>query len=292
MHKKIKLLTDSACDIPEVDRQALDIDIMLIPVTVDGVGYYERKDFTPRQFYDIITKAKAIPTTAHITHLQFEEKYKECWENGVTDLIHVTINSKGSNMFEAAGMARKMFYDEHPQAAQEMRITIIDSGTYSLGYGYPIIQAAKMVQEGAHADTVIAYLNDWFDRVEVYASTFTLDQLKKSGRIKGGAAFVGEMLGIRPVVSFIRGESNIVDKVRGNKSVVPRMVKFLTDRENPKDDYLIAIGRMDGENENLIAQCKKATKREPAAIIEIGAAITINIGPNTIAVVFLGDKKK
>ncbi|MBC8571389.1 DegV family protein [Zongyangia hominis] len=290
--QKIKLLTDSACDIPEKDRQELDIDIMLIPVTVDGQGYYERKDFTPRQFYDIISKAKTIPTTAHITHLQFEEKYTACWEEGVTDLIHVTINSQGSNMFEAAGLAKNSFYDEHPEAKEQMRITIIDSGTYSLGYGYPIMQAARMVKEGAHADTVIAYLNDWFSRVEVYASTFTLDQLKKSGRIKGGAAFVGEMLGIRPVVSFINGESNIVDKVRGNKSVVPRLVKFLTDRENPKDDYLVAIGRMDSENENLIAQCKKATKRDPAAIIEIGAAITINIGPNTVAVVYLGDKKR
>lgn len=289
--QKIKLMTDSACDIPVQDEKSLGIDIMQIPVTVDGQGYYERRDFTPRQFYEILGKAKAIPTTAHITQIQFEEKYQQYWEDGVTDLIHVTINSKGSNMFEAATMGRSMFYDNHPEAQEQIRITIIDSKTYSLAYGYPIIQAAKMVKEGAHADTVIAYLHDWFDRVEVYAATFTLDQLKKSGRIKGGAAFVGEVLGIRPIVSFIDGESNICDKVRGNKSVVPRLVKALTDRPDPHDDYLVAVGNMDSENEALIAQCKKATGKDPLAIMEIGAAIAINIGSNTVAVVFLGEKR-
>lgn len=102
----IAFLTDSACDIPEDLARRYSITVMSIPINVDGKEYLERVDFTNQEFYDILENCKSIPSTSHVPSVSFVEEYRKAMDNGITDLIHVTINSKGSNMYHAALMAR------------------------------------------------------------------------------------------------------------------------------------------------------------------------------------------
>lgn len=90
----------------------------------------------------MIDKSQYLPKTSQITEIRFEEKFEHYYNEGYDAVIMVLINSTGSKTYENALLARKNLLEEHPEMAK-MRIEIIDSHCYSLGYGYPVIEAAK-----------------------------------------------------------------------------------------------------------------------------------------------------
>ena len=144
--EKIKFITDSASDIPEEEARAYGIEVLPIPIALDGKDYHERVDFTNREFYKLLTDAARIPVTSHIPHTRYAEVYRHAAEDGYRKIINVTINSKGSNMFAAANMGRDLFAEEYPELAQKTQITGIDSLCYTYTYGYAVVQAAQQAE--------------------------------------------------------------------------------------------------------------------------------------------------
>ncbi len=292
MMDKVLFLTDSACDLPESDAQEYGIKVLPVPITVDGKGYLERVDFTPREFYELLGKSVGIPTTAHITHLTYLEEYQTAAAQGYEAIVLVTISSTGSAMKDAATLARELFYEENPDKAS-LEIHIVDSLNYTMSYGYPLMQAVKQVRAGASAKEAAAYLEDYFTRVEILFTPYTLEYAKKSGRIGVAAAFVGEVLGLKPVISIIDGKMNIEDKVRGDKAVIPRTVELVKQRKAEADSpYLLVHGSRDGVGDELAEALTKELGFPPTGIYYIGACIAINSGPEVVGVAFLGKKRR
>lgn len=288
---KVRFLTDSACDLPESDAQEYGIKVLPIPITVDGRGYLERVDFSNTEFYEILKNSAGIPTTAQITYATYIEEYEKAAAQGYEAVIVTAISSTGSATKDAAVMARTMYYDDHPNA--ELEIYVVDSLNYTMSYGYPQIEAVKMVRSGATAKETAAYLEDYFTRVEVLFTPYTLEYAKKSGRIGVVAAFVGEMLGLRPVISIVDGKMNIEDKVRGDKAVITRTVELVKERKlEPKSPYLVVHGSRDGVGEDCAKALTKALGYPPVGIYYIGACIAINSGPEVVGVAFLGKKRR
>lgn len=289
----IKFITDSASDIPVQYERELDIDIMPIPITVKEIGYYERRDFTPDEFYEILNNSEKIPVTSHINIIQFGEKYKEVYKAGYDEIIHVTISSTGSTMFESAKTAREMFYKEDETLRSKVKIHIIDSKTYSYGYGLAVINGAKMAREGKNIDEILDYMNDYFNRIEVYFSVFSLKYAKKSGRIGVAASFVGEMLGLRPIISIIDGKMKIEDKIRGDKNIPEKLAEIMKTRMDIiSNEYGIIIGSNEKIGEDLYKICKKQKDKKYIETVKAGASIVINSGPEVLGIVFLGKKRK
>ena len=94
---KIAILTDSSCDIPQSLAEKYGIDIMSFHIMLDGTDYLERVSCTNEEFYDLMRKAKGVPSTAAITPIQFCEKYCEYVDAGYTDVVHISINRTGSS---------------------------------------------------------------------------------------------------------------------------------------------------------------------------------------------------
>ena len=289
---KIKMITDSASDIPFEMAEEWEVDVMPIPITVDGKACFERVDFAFESFYDILVNAASIPSTSHITAVAFSEKFREYYEQGYTDLIFVSINSKGSEMYNAAIMGRQMLYEEVPEAENACRIHVVDSKTYTIAYGAAVLRAAQMVKKGAGVQDILDYLEDYFDSVEIYFSVYSLDFAKKSGRISVAAAFVGEMLGLRPVMSIIDGEIKIPEKVRGDKNVIPALVRYAKKQALPDSPYAVVQGVTKEEGAMLEKELTKEFGFAPYGRFQAGAAITINSGPKVVAVCVTGRNRK
>lgn len=291
MHN-IRIITDSASDIPVELEKELNIKILSFPITVGEAGYLERIDFTNKEFYKILETEEEIPSTAQITQIQFEDVYKELYDEGVTDIIHVSINSTGSNTYSSSLMATESFYNDYPNARTKMNIYNIDSHTYTAGYGFPVIEAAKKIQKGISVQDIVDYLEDWFASVEVFFAPYTLKYVKKSGRVSAAAAFMGELIGLRPIISMIDGESNISEKVRGDKKIIPSIVEQVVQRIIPETPYSIFRGGLDGYPDELARELTKQLGYPPERIYYTGAAITINGGPDLIGVCFKGKKRR
>lgn len=282
----IRIITDSACDIP-LKTKLKNVDILNFYITVDGKGYEERVDFTYREYYKILETCETIPATAHITMMRFGEKYEALAHRGVKEIIVVTINKSGSATYDAAIMAKNMFAEEHPDG--DVNITVIDSACYSMGYGYPIMQADKMIENGSTAQSVIDYLTETFKHTEILLTTFSLRFMKKSGRISARAAFAGEVLGLKPIVLMDHGATEVVQKVRGDKMVIPNLIKQFKRRTSDTDNYIIAYTDEEYGKE-LYSACVKEFGTAPILSFELGSAVSTNAGNHCLAIVYAGKK--
>lgn len=286
---KVAILTDSACDIPPELEQKYGIDILPFYIAVDGKSYTEREDFTNEEYYDMLTKCEGIPVTSQITPMRFLEQFARYDEEGYTDVLYVAINSTGSNTYQNAVFASRQYREEHPDS--QLKFHIVDSHTYSMTYGWPVCQAARKLQNGADVRDVVEYLEEHFACAEVALSVYTLRFIKKSGRISAAAAFAGELLGLRPIISIIDGETATPAKVRGDLAVMPGLVKYVKSRIQPGTPYL--VGSTDPENGKMLAKlCKKELGYGPETLFTLGAAVATNTGPDAVAVIFDGPKRR
>lgn len=289
---KIKILTDSTCDIPKEEEKRLGIKIMCFPVTVDGVSYRERKDFTNTEFYKMMDDAKEMPTTSQLTSFEILEVYKELYSEGWTDIIYVTISSTGSATYNNALSAAQTFKEEVlSKGGPEMRIHVVDSKNYTGVYGYPVIQAALKAQKGTSPEDIIEYLNEWLDRAEVHFVPMTLKYVKKSGRVTAAAAFAGELLGLRPLIKIVGGVSTVVEKIRGEKNIIPKLIADAEKYMTPQTPYLIISGSDKTLPSDLEKEMTKKFGYPPEYTVEIGAAIACNAGHNVVGFVIKGDRR-
>jgi len=288
---KIKICTDSASDVSVELANELGIDLLCFPITVGDKGYREHVDFTTKEFYEILENAQDLPHTSQVTVMDYTEVYEKNYEKGYTDLIVVTIASIGSNSNNNANMARTAFYEEHPEAEGKYNIVVIDSKSYTGGYGLPVIEAARKVQKGAEADEIIAFLNDWFESVFVYCTAFTLKYAKKSGRVNCVAAFVGEVLGLRPIIRFTDAVSETLDKVRGDKAVCPKMVDLACDAMVPQTQYAVLVGSNEELAEEVAELMTKKVGYGPTEYIQVGATIACHLGHDVSGIIVKGPNR-
>lgn len=287
---KYRLITDSGCDITEEEERLYEIDILPFDVILGEKRLRERIDIKGEEFLRMIDAMEEIPKTAQVTTKRFEEKFEECAREGVEDVIVVLINGVGSATFANAVQAAETLKSDG--RVGNMRFHIIDSHTYSIGYGYPLIEAAKKLRSGQSVETAVSYLNDWFSCCELYLVAFSLRHMRKSGRIKAASAVVGELMNIKPVISMIDSDTAIILKCRGEKRAVGEAVNYIIKRAIPKTPVLIARSLITDLEDDLIGRLQKKTGEKPAYIGQVGCAVGSNAGTKFIGVFIKGQKRR
>ena len=284
---KIAILTDSSCDIPQELAEQYGIDIMSFHILLDDVDYLERVSCTNQEFYDLMRKAKGVPSTAAITPIQFCEKYCQYVDEGYTDVIHVPINRSGSSTYNNALMAQDMLREERPE--HHLRIHLIDPHTYSMVFGYYLCEMARKLRNGAEISLVIQEFEEKMNCMEIILGPYSLKQMKKSGRISAAAAFAGELLGLRPIITLIDGKTKVENKVRGDEKVVPAMVELCKKRTAGLEDVEYLLGYTDVRQiEDLTKACRKEFGHPPLMTFHVGGVISANTGPDMLALVYVG----
>ena len=282
----IKFVTDSAADIPRPLREELGIQVLPFPIAMGNKELQDGYDFTPEEFYPMLLAASQIPTHAQLTPFVFSQCFQEAFQDGCRCLIYTAINSKGSATYQNAVQAREEFYEDYPEAKETFHIHILDSHTYTMGYGWAVVQGAKMARDGAGEGEVLAYLQDWIDHVRVIFAPLDLRFAKKSGRVSAAAAFMGDALGLKPIMTFENGDSKVLSKVRGEKNVVPALLELCQKSRQPGTPYLVIEGNNREQAARLEAESTRVLEGAPEMTYPIGGVIAINAGPNLIGLVY------
>lgn len=281
---KIKIATDSTADIPRELCEKWNISVLPLTIIDNGKEYRDGIDITPEEFYPILEAAATLPVSSQVTLSLYEELFEETFRNGYSDLIHVTLNSKGSGTYQAAVLAKEMFAEEHPDA--DFHIHLIDSRTYSMAYGIAVVEGAQMIAAGASAEEVVAHIEEWVAHARPVFVALDLKCVKKSGRISPAATFVGEALGLKPVISFENGEAKILSKVRGEAKVVPTLMeRFLRERK-AGTNYALVYGNNPQAYQKLKEACQEVADIPPIAEYPVGCIISINTGPNMVGIIY------
>lgn len=284
---KIRIITDSASDISTAEEQKYNILILPFPITIGDKSYMSRVDFDNAGFYKLMEEnPNELPKTAQITAFQFDELYKEQFDAGYTDIIFVSINKKGSATHDNAVMAKNEFFEEHPEYAGKGTIQIFDGVGYSGQYGYPVVQAAKMAEEGKTVDEITAYLSDILPKQRIYFGIYGLKYAAKSGRIPSAAALVGDALGVKPIMKIWANEIVTAFKCRGEKKLLAKMADVSAAEMLPGSPYQIVYGCDDVCRDELAAKMTEKVGYAPDDFFQIGAAVASNAGPKVAGVIF------
>jgi len=210
----------------------------------------------------------------------FQECYRQAFEEGYDALIYTSINSKGSATHQNAVQAREDFFEEYPQARGKMEIYIIDSRCYTMGYGWAVLAGARMAAQVSDAEEIVRTIQSWVDRVRILFVPYDLKFAKKSGRVSAAAAFVGDALGLKPIMTFEDGESKILAKVRGEKNVIPTLLDIARKERDETAPYLIIRADRADQADLLSRECSAQFGQDPAMEFYIGGGIAINAGPH------------
>lgn len=281
---KIMIVTDSCCDLSKETIEELGITVLPFTLTMGGETFREIFDKSTQEVYDLMASSDEIPKHSQISPLIFEETYKKLYDEGYTDVISVSINSQGSGTYNNSIIGKDDFFENNPEANGKMRIFNIDSKSYTVLYGYPIMEAVKKIRKGASVEEIVAYFDDWFKVSAMYAVPYNLKYARKSGRISAAKAFAGELLGLKPIIEFADGETNTVDKIRGEKNIVPKLVECVEKRMTPQTPYIMLHGRDDTLAKEVEKELIKRTGRKAETYQSIGAVVSANIGPDIVAV--------
>lgn len=278
------IVTDSCCDLSKETIEELGITVLPFTLTMGGETFREIFDKSTQEVYDLMASSDEIPKHSQISPLTFEETYKKLYDEGYTDVISVSINSQGSGTYNNSIIGKDDFFENNPEANDKMRIFNIDSKSYTVLYGYPIMEAVKKIRKGASVEEIVAYFDDWFKVSAIYAVPYNLKYARKSGRISAAKAFAGELLGLKPIIEFADGETNTVDKIRGEKNIVPKLVECVEKRMTPQTPYIMLHGRDDTLAKEIEKELIKRTGRKAETYQSIGAVVSANIGPDIVAV--------
>ena len=283
---KIKISTDSTADIPQSFCEELNISVLPLTVVADEKEYRDGVDITPQEFYRIIDASKKLPVSSQVASVLYTELFEETWKAGYTDLIQVTINSKGSGTYQAAVLSRDLFYEEHPEAKEQLSIHLIDSQTYSMAYGIGVIEGAQMVRQGASVAEVIAHIEEWLAHTRPLFVPLNLRCVKKSGRISPAAAFAGDAIGLKPLITFEAGEAKIIGKVRGERKAISALVEQCQKERRPGTNYALVYGSNQEAFRALKEACAQIMDQPPIAEYPVGCVIAINTGPDMIGILY------
>ena len=208
-------------------------------------------------------------------------------DEGYTDVIHVPINKSGSSTYNNALMAQGMLREERPE--HHLKIHLLDPHTYSMVFGWYLCEMARKLKNGAEISHVIREFEKQMDCMEIVLGPYSLKQMKKSGRISAAAAVMGELMGIRPIITLIDGKTKVEAKVRGDDKVVPAMVELCKQRSEGVENFDYMIGHTNiPQTADLEKACRKAFGKPPLLVFELGGVVSANTGPDTVALVYTG----
>lgn len=284
-----RMIFDSNGELWYTRAEELGLDYISMPYYIDGQEYYydlgKETDF--RKFYDLV-RAGTIPKTQALNPEDYKRFLTPYFERG-EDILYVSFSHKLSGTFQSLELALRELKETYP----DRKCTVFNTNSISLGAGIQVEEAAKLWKKGASDEEILAFLNDFTDRVCVYFTVDDLMHLKRGGRCSGLAAVAGTMLSLKPMLTIgADGGLAVIDKIMGRKKAIrtlaDKVAAELTD-ENCSVYVVDADCPEEGDKlRDLILE-----KRPNAKIVRqiVGPVIGSHCGPGTLGVIFVGDKR-
>ncbi|MBQ7896053.1 MAG: DegV family protein [Oscillospiraceae bacterium] len=284
--QKIRISTDSTADIPKSLRDELNIKVLPISLVTSQREYQDGYDIEPEEFYSILEQEEQVPSTAQVSMAVYSDLFEETLNQGYTDLIYISINSKGSGSFQTAVLSKNLFFEEHPEAIGKLRIHLMDSLNYSLTYGWAAIEAARMAAAGVDIEKILVKTQDWLMHAKALLVPLDLHFVKKSGRVSAAAAFVGDAMGLKPAITFVDGKSKVLTKIRGEKKLPQAISDLVNEDREPNSPYFLAYTANMEAFDRMKEVFDEKMDRPAEFNFPLGCVIATNAGPNSIAVVY------
>ncbi len=271
----IKIVTDSTCDI---DRETVDqFGISVVPAYVlfGEESFRQGVDINPTQFYARLQSSPQLPSTSQPTPGDFSAAMEPLVSAG-DQVVCLTVARQLSGTYNSAAQAASQFDDG--------AVTVIDSGTASVGHMLQVIAAAEDAASGdATLDSVVSAAQIRAGRGYGFAMVDTLEYLQKGGRIGKAQAFMGSLLKVKPILKVADGEVLPVDRPRNLRRGLQRLEELV--REQGQASKLAVAYTTDaGPAQEMRDRLSDLADPDNTYTLQVGSAIGTHIGPGAVAV--------
>ena len=279
---KYQIFSDSSCDLSTGLRKENNLEYFYFGLVVDGVEYradLDWKDYTQEEFYGWLSAGRKVKTT-QVSMEEVMNKVRPYFEKGI-DVIYIGCSSALTGSMNLFELAKKELMEEFP----DRKMIGVDSLLASCALGMFLLDASKKQAEGLSIEELEqwALSNRFF--YNQFATVDTLTYLKAAGRIKGTAAFFGNILGVKPIfISDRKGNNLTVNKVKGTKASLNELFEGVKNAFVPGETQEIFIGQ--GLAQERAEALKKRVEDElkvKATVQWIGPIVGTTCGPGVIA---------
>ena len=216
------ILTDSCCDLSAEMAAELGVEVLPLSLQMGDRtyrNYLDGREIGFHEFYERVRSGE-LATTSAVNVGEFEEKMREILKTG-KDILSISFSSALSTTYQSSVIAAEELKDEFPDA----KILTVDSLCASLGQGLFVYLCAQEQKKGKTIDEVKTFAEETKGRVCHWFTVDDLNHLKRGGRVSATAAFVGTMLGIKPVMhTDSEGRLIPMSKARGTKAALKALV--------------------------------------------------------------------
>ena len=277
-NKKIAIITDTTCDIP--DELIEEYSIFLIPLRIvfKNAEYRDKFEISPQKVYELLQVE--IPKSSLPFSNDVKELMDEIIQKGYTDAVIITLSSGLSGTNNMMNLMMEDYRDK-------INIEVVDSLYLSLGLGFQVIECAKAIKETGSVKAGIKKMDEIRKSMTAMFVVNTLLYLKKGGRIGKVEGTVGEMLHLKPVISINdEGIYYTLAKVRGRKNSVQKMIDLLKDKyKNKKINIGIAQGLAEEEAQTLLEKLKSVLNINKDFTVQISPVLGMHTGPGLLGVI-------
>ncbi len=268
---KIGIVTDSTSDLPADLIKKYQIQVVPSILILEGKEYADGIGISREDFYTRLPTLQTKVTTAAPSIGDFLTPYQTLFSQGCDHILSIHAASQLTTIVNSARQAAQEFGD---------KVTIIDSGSLSMGLGFQVLSAIENLESGI--PSAIEAIESTKKKLKVIAALDTMEYLKRSGRAPALVANLGGMLSIKPMIEIKHGEVKPVGVVRTTKQADEKILNFLAE---VGDIQRLAILHTNAEAraKNLLNELnKKISLPQDVLFVNVTAVIGTHLGPNAI----------
>ena len=222
----MRIFADSGSDLPKSFFEENDVTLLPLRVLIDDKEGDDILEIDSKEVYDAIRNGKH-PKTSQVSPERFLSAWKELAESG-EDGLYIAFSSELSGTYSTGVMMKDQVKEGNPN----MNLVIIDSRCASLGVGLLVKEAVRLRDKGDDVRTIERKIRDMAAHMEHLFTVEDLDYLAKGGRVSKASAFIGGLLNIKPLLHVEGGKLVPIEKHRGRKKVLRRMIELIEERGN------------------------------------------------------------
>ncbi len=274
----VKIVMDSAGDIPEEWLSEYDIQIIPINIQFEEKTYLQGVNLSNDDFYRLAKTSGVIPKTSQPTPHQFVEFYKKIATAGDTILsLHVT--SKLSGTFNSALMAAQ-------ELKNKLNVIPIDSGSGSVAMGFMCKEIRLLERAGASVQAILDRLDVIRKNVNIVLTLDSLEYARRSGRVRALQAAIAALVNIKPIIILKDGTLDMRERVRSRQSALNRVIEIIQERV---DDRLVNIAVVHAQSleaaRQLMQKVRDTFHINELVLSELSIGVAANLGPGTIGII-------
>lgn len=267
----VHIVTDSTSDISKELADEHGITVIPLTVSFGQESYSDGVDLTAEEFYARLQLTKTLPTTSQPPPALFQYAYQHLASRG--DVVSIHLSHKFSGTVDAARAAAR-------EVAPD-RITVVDSGSVSMGLGMCAIAAARVARVGGTSAACVAAAESVAGRLRIAVAFETLEYLRRGGRIGRATAFLGGLLRLKPILTVKDGETFPVTRVRSRARALDELFALCA-RDERIDEIAIMHTTTPEDAAALAERARAARPGVPLHLGRFGPALGVHGGPGML----------